>query len=142
MRPEPAVRGTALVGLGLLAFALLRPEPEPYDGPVVRVGDRWDTLENAGAAVFADVRDGDTVRVYAGWGLPVRAPAPVEWSVDPGPVSLNHASMAQLEGLPGIGPALARRIVDARPFARVRQLDDVRGIGPKKMAALVSLVAP
>ena len=30
------------------------------------------------------------------------------------PVNLNTATPAQLEGLPGVGPALAQRIVDYR----------------------------
>jgi competence protein ComEA len=37
-------------------------------------------------------------------------------------VSLNAATSAQLEALPGIGPVLARRIVEARPFRSVDEL--------------------
>ena|SRR6185369_5660485 len=56
------------------------------------------------------------------------------------PIDLNRASQAELEGLPGVGPALARRIIEARPFAQVPDLERVSGIGPKKLAALVSRV--
>ncbi len=45
-------------------------------------------------------------------------------------VRLNAARPDELATLPGIGPALARRIVEARPFARVDDLLRVRGIGP------------
>ncbi|MDZ5077910.1 ComEA family DNA-binding protein [Nesterenkonia sp. HG001] len=50
------------------------------------------------------------------------------------PVNLNEADAGQLEQLPGIGPALAERIVDHRsdqgPFGSLEELAGVRGIGP------------
>lgn len=55
------------------------------------------------------------------------------------PVDLNRASAAALEALPGIGPSLARRIVDARsrkPFSSVEELERVPGIGPATVARL------
>lgn len=55
-------------------------------------------------------------------------------------VNINQAGVEELESLPGIGPALARRIVDYRqqhgPFTDKEQLLAVPGIGPKKMAEL------
>lgn len=60
-------------------------------------------------------------------------------------LDLNTATAADLDGLPGIGPVLAQRIVDHRsrhgPFAAVDQLDDVPGIGPATAAELAELVA-
>jgi competence protein ComEA len=57
-----------------------------------------------------------------------------------GPVNLNSATAADLDGLPGIGPVLAQRIVDYRSqqgsFTSVDQLDDVPGIGPALFAQL------
>ncbi len=55
-------------------------------------------------------------------------------------VRLNSATVEELERLPGIGPALAARIVAARPFARVDDLLQVPGIGPARLAALRSEV--
>ena len=53
-----------------------------------------------------------------------------------GPVDLNAASVSDLDGLPGIGPVLAQRIVDWRTahgrFASVEQLREVTGIGESK----------
>ncbi len=57
-------------------------------------------------------------------------------------VSLNRASLAELEALPGVGPELARRIVEHRPYLRVEDLLRVPGIGPKTLARLRPLVAP
>jgi len=52
-------------------------------------------------------------------------------------VDINQASWPELAQLPGIGPALARRIVEYRlskgPFRCVKDLDKVPGIGPKKL---------
>lgn len=55
-------------------------------------------------------------------------------------IRLNEADAAELMRLPGIGPALARRIEEARPFADVDDLLRVRGIGPKTLAKLRPLV--
>jgi comEA protein len=67
---------------------------------------------------------------------PASAPAPSAHAV----LDLNTASAAELELLPGIGPALASRIVEHRAtvglFARVDDLDKVRGIGPKLLERL------
>ena len=61
-----------------------------------------------------------------------------------GPVDINTATVADLEALPGIGPATAAAIVDDRtrngPFAVVDDLDRVSGIGPAKLDALRELV--
>lgn len=46
------------------------------------------------------------------------------------PIDLNTASVEELEGLPGVGPKLAARIVEARPFTSVDALFEVRGVGP------------
>lgn len=52
------------------------------------------------------------------------------------PVDLNRAAIEELESLPGIGPELARRIVEGRPYASVDALQRVRGIGPAKLKAV------
>jgi competence protein ComEA len=51
-------------------------------------------------------------------------------------IDINSASAAELDRLPGIGPKLAQRILDARaaaPFTKVEDLRRVPGIGPKTL---------
>ncbi|MFG2693891.1 helix-hairpin-helix domain-containing protein [Kitasatospora sp. NPDC048407] len=61
-----------------------------------------------------------------------------------GPVSLNHSSAEQLDSLPGVGPALAQRILQYRlthgPFQSLDQLRHVSGIGPRKYEDLKPLL--
>lgn len=55
-------------------------------------------------------------------------------------VDVNTAGSAELERLPGIGPALAARILAYRqahgPFASIEELAHVQGIGPKTLERL------
>jgi competence protein ComEA len=61
-----------------------------------------------------------------------------------GPIDLNTTTAAELEQLPGVGPATATAIVEHRdengPFASVENLTDVKGIGPAKLDAIRDLV--
>lgn len=55
-------------------------------------------------------------------------------------VRINAATAGELEILPGIGPALARRIVEERerggPYREIGDLRRVKGIGPKSLDRL------
>lgn len=70
---------------------------------------------------------------------PRPAPAPAVVRV----IDLNTASAAQLCTLPGIGPKKAEAILARRakkPFVRVTQLLEVKGIGPRTLARLRPLL--
>jgi competence ComEA-like helix-hairpin-helix protein len=64
-------------------------------------------------------------------------PAPI---ADPRPLDLNRASAEEISRLPGVGPSLARRIVEERDrrgrFESADGLKGILGMGPKKLAAL------
>lgn len=126
-------------------------------------GDRvHDAIEAAGGlAAGADVDrlnlaapvvDGERVHVPAvGEAEPelvpsIRpSPAPVTGGVVTPPaeatlVDLNRAGLAELETLPGVGPATAQAIIDTRdrrgPYYTIDDLLEVDGIGPAKLEEL------
>jgi competence protein ComEA len=82
--------------------------------------------------------------------LPRRVSAPAENSASPvaadaAPrLNLNQASPQELERLPGVGPALAARIIEHRrrhgPFRRAEHLLSVRGISERRFRELQSLI--
>lgn len=45
------------------------------------------------------------------------------------PINLNEATMEELMRLPRVGPTLAERIIEGRPYVDVEHLIDVQGIG-------------
>lgn len=49
-------------------------------------------------------------------------------------ININKASLEALQTLPGIGPALSRRIIAARPFEAVESLVEIPGISANTLA--------
>ena len=93
--------------------------------------------------------DGEQIRVGLPGSVvppsqPVSAPGSATSQSEGPRVALNTATLAQLDGLPGVGPVTAQHILDWRsqhgPFTSVEQLQEVTGIGPSLYAKLSPLV--
>jgi len=73
------------------------------------------------------------------------SPFPPPGNSSPGGVDLNRADRAALQGLPGVGPVLAERILEDRkhngPFRSVEDLRRVKGIGEKTLERIRPHVA-
>lgn len=94
--------------------------------------DRPTPTERAGRAAALQAFHAGGQAYLATWDgatLPSRALA-----ID-APLDLNHANSEQLQQLPGIGPVLAKKIIDYRTkngyFQTIQNLTSVHGIGPR-----------
>jgi competence protein ComEA len=74
------------------------------------------------------------------------AAGPAAGAVPSAPIPLNTATADQFDSLPGVGPVLARHIIDYRTahggFRSVDELREVNGIGDRRFADLRHLVRP
>ncbi|WP_306795324.1 helix-hairpin-helix domain-containing protein [Cohnella sp. GbtcB17] len=134
---------------------------EVEGGKAERAGGKTGSAD-ASSASAATVRPADTkgaAEPTAGGSAPVLPPAsssaspasnaleeaqsPAAESAD-GRLDINRASAAELDALPGIGPAKAEAIVQYRKahgrFGSPEALTDVKGIGDKLLAKLLPLI--
>ncbi len=89
-----------------------RPEAPPACGVVPEPGDVWDA-----SCTRARMSAGELALLQV-------------------PIAVNEAPIAELESLPGVGPVLAQRMLQGRPYAHLHDLLRVAGIGPKKLARM------
>jgi competence protein ComEA len=97
----------------------------------------------AGALALA-LGSAQFVHAQQSTGQPPPPPAPKTTPAPAPPLNLNVATAADLEKLPGIGPAVAARILEYRQkaggFKKVEDLMNVRGIGERLFLKLKPLV--
>lgn len=68
--------------------------------------------------------------------MPVETAPVAGAKIDP-----NTATAEQLQEIPGVGPAMAEKIISGRPYASVDDLKNVPGIGEAKFAQMAPLMA-
>ena len=90
-------------------------------------------------------RQGEGTSPVSPVAAPPPAAQPLRSSTTSTSVNINTATAAELETLPGIGPAFAQRIIEYREaygaFATIEDLSRVKGIGPATCAKLEGLIA-
>ena len=79
------------------------------------------------------------LQALAWWRL-ARGPAPEPPGLARLPIDLNLASAAELEALPGVGPASAAALIRARPIRSEAEALEV--LGAKRWRALRPLLSP
>ncbi len=154
--------GAVLIGLyAWRAHWLFAPSPAPpgimelafveVTGPVAHpgvysfpkppaLGEVWQRAGAPGVAPDKDkkIASGSRVEVTPEGGYRLAVMSGTQILTLGLPIDLNRASAADLEAVPGIGPALAKRIVEYRkahgPFKKVDDLGEkVLGFGGKKV---------
>lgn len=132
---------------------------------VKKAGGLTRKADQAGINLAAPVNDGEQIHVpqqgevssNAGAGQPGHADKPgnadrpgssansAAGSGESPVVRINSASADELQQLPGVGPALAQRILDFRsehgPFRGPADLDAVSGIGPSILGKIEKMVS-
>jgi competence protein ComEA len=90
----------------------------------------------------APVNDGQKIHVPAR-GEVASAPGAataVPGGAPTGPIDINHAAQDELESLPGIGPVTAAKIIAARPFSSIDELDTRDVVGPSTLEKIRDLI--
>jgi competence protein ComEA len=106
---------------------------------VFAAGGLTEEADNASVNLARELTDGEQIIVFS-----ISQEDQAAGTTASGLVSLNRAGDKELEELPGIGPALARRIVAWREanggFKSVQDLLKVSGIGENLLAGVIDLV--
>ncbi len=109
--------------LGLLALGLRAQERWPASGPALDCPPSRVRWSGQGTEAHARCDEGAGMPPAVGLAIGLQLP-------------LNAAREADLARLPGVGPNVARALIEARPFRSWDQVDAVKGVGPARLRTL------
>jgi competence protein ComEA len=119
------------------------PRPGVYSFPKPpSLGEVWAKAGAVGTPPDPDkiIASGSRVEVTPDGGYRLSAMSGAQLLTLGQPIDLNRATAEDLDALPGLGPALAKRIVEYRqahgPFKKIEDLREVSGVGPQNLEKL------
>jgi competence protein ComEA len=117
---------------------------------IALAGDLTSNAETRALNLARKVNDGEQLYIPAiGEATPTTVPVaskttPSASKAPTGKININTATIAELDTLPGIGPAIAQRIIEYRAqngaFQKIEDLKKVRGIGDALFDQIKDLV--
>ncbi len=139
--PAPPPPGT--LSLAFVEVTGKAPHPGVYSFPKPpSLREVWAKAGAVGTPSAPDktIASGSRVEVKPDGGYGVSAMTGAQLMTLGLPIDLNRAAAQDLDAIPGLGPALAQRIVDYRqahgPFKQVEDLRAVSGVGPESLQKL------
>jgi len=139
--PSPPPPGTLSLAFVEVAGPVAHPGVYSFPKPPT-LTEVWAKAGASGTAPEPDktIAGGSRVEVAPDGGYGVSAMSGAQLLTLGLPLDLNRATAEDLDAIPGIGPALAQRIVDYRqahgPFKKIEDLIEVSGIGPQNLEKL------
>ena len=139
--PSPPPPGTLSLTFVEVTGPVAHPGVYSFPKPPT-LGEVWAKAGAAGTPPNPDqtIASGSRVEVSPDGGYHLAAMSGAKLVTLGLPLDLNRATAQDLDAIPGLGPALAQRIVDYRtahgPFKKIEDLLEVSGIGPQNLQKL------